>query len=442
MAEEIVVQSELDRDFMTRGLVNEPITVRLTLYTRDDFVRDHPVTRCNLVLVVDTSASMDEPFGAGESLTKREGVIRAIESLLPFLQEDDTVSLICFDSGAYVELDRAPGSDPDRIRQAAARINDHRGATNFEAAFSAVQNMLQAHQGGGKRVCFLTDGQATLGDGARAHRINSELAAAGVVVDCLGVGEGFNFKEMQQFTQASGGRTGLLDTPEQAGDDFKSILDEAQQSLIANAALRLELPPGLRDVEIFQLTPESRYFDNVRQEPNGSVSHRINVQTVAQTLNYIFIVQMKVDTPTDSNVPNLMVMRTRFDYDVPVLGLTGQSQENQVVLNLGPDGFVEKRDTSIESDALEVSLTKLDRDVAAAWAGQDWKQVALLLQEMLGRARKLRDDDKCRTYQLQLESLEKNGHLTQAELNKIGKSSTHSNLHRGGERDSNVKGAY
>lgn len=109
MAEEIILSCDLNRNFVVRGAKNEKIVLRLRLYTHPDFVKAHPKTFCDVVLLVDTSQSMDEPFGDGAKLTKRQGVMRAIESMLPALQPEDTFSLICYDSSTYVEFVPVPG---------------------------------------------------------------------------------------------------------------------------------------------------------------------------------------------------------------------------------------------------------------------------------------------------------------------------------------------
>lgn len=442
MSEEIILSCDLNRDFLARGGKNEKIALRLSLYTHPNFVKAHPKTFCDVVLVVDTSQSMDETFGHDATLTKRQGVIKAIEGMLPAVQPEDTLSLICYDSSTYVELDHVPGREMDRIRAAVPRIHQHSGATNFEKAFAATRALLRNGRQPSRRVCFLTDGNATDGNAARAHQLNRDLAAAGTTVDCLGVGGDFNFNEMQRFTIVSNGRTELLDTPTRAGEIFAELLKSAQRALIGNAVLRLALAAGMRNVEIYQLTPEVRFFEDVRPAADGSVSYRINLQTLTQTHTYTYLAHMGVDLPADASLANLPLGRVRLDYDVPVKNLRGQVLENEFVLNLAGQTGQEIRDTTVDSDLLEASLEKLDQQVNQASHQQDWKRAAVLLHEMAQKARKLGDHDKGREYERRLEALRKNGCLKQEDLNWIGRTSTRSMRLRGGEREADNRDIY
>jgi hypothetical protein len=332
-------------------------------------------------------------------------------------------------------LDHAPGQAKDRIRAALQKIGQHSGATNFEKAFATTRAVLGNGRHASQRVCFLTDGNATEGRLATAHQHNRELATAGVTVDCLGVGEDFNFNEMQRFTTVSNGRTELLGTPDRAGEIFTQLLKSAQQALIGNAVLRLDVPAGMRDVEIYQLTPEVRFFDDVKPAADGSVHYRINLPAITHTHTYTYLVQLGVDLPADASRANLPLGRVKLDFDVPVKKLRGQVLENEIVLNLASRPGLEISDTSVNSDLLEASLEKLDQQMNQASRQQDWLRAGMLLHEMAQKAHKLCDEDKAREYQLALKALGKNNCLTQEQLNKIGKASSVSKRLGGGERE-------
>ena len=300
----------------------------------DDFVKAYPETHCDVVLVLDTSGSMNEPFADKASITKRQGVAEALEAMLPALKPADTVTMICYDSAAYVELDHAPGSDLKRIRAAVQSVFKHNGGTNFEKAFATARAILPSGRNASRKVVFLTDGNSTEGSLATARKHNQDLAGLGTTVDCLGVGKDFNFNEMQKFSAVSNGRTLLLGSPAEAGKVFPELLQGAQRSLLNHCTLRLALPAGCRDVEIYQLTPEIRYFEDVKQARDGSASYRINLQSMMQTHNYIYLVHMGVDLSSDPKVANYPLLKVRLDYDVPVKGLKGQVLENTVAINL------------------------------------------------------------------------------------------------------------
>jgi hypothetical protein len=444
MAEEIILSTALSRDLLPRGSKNQKLDVRLKMFTHDAFVRQHPQTACDVVLAIDTSQSMDEPFKAGSHLTKREGVVKAATAMVSSLNPDDTLGLICYDSAGYIELNRVPGRDKQAIQQAiATKISQHSGGTNFEAAFERAKSLFTRHGHASRRLCFLTDGNQTEGSPQRAADLNGEIAALGVVVDCLGVGGDFNFTEMQKYTAVSNGRTELLDTPEQAQRTFRELLRNAQQSLISQAVLRITLDSHLRDVEFYQLTPEIRVLTpQLQAARDGTRSGRINLQSMAQTFNYTYVLRCNLDVAAGAKAANIALGRVRLDYDVPVSKLTGQVIENTIVLNVADQSGQEIHDHTVEQDALEASLELLNQRAQTAAAGDDWKQVATVLKQMIDHANTLGDSDKRKHYQQRLDDLVKKGRLSREELNTIGSASTKSTRLRGGERETRNPDLY
>ncbi len=444
MAEEIILSTALSRDLLPRGSRNQKLAVRIKLFTHDDFVRANPQTACDVVLAVDTSQSMDEPFKSGSSMTKREGVIKAAAAMVSALNPDDTLSLVCFDSGAYIELNRTPGREKQAIQQAiAAKIRQHSGGTNFELAFEKSKSLLTRPGNPSRRLCFLTDGNQRQGSPERAAQLNREIAALGAVVDCLGVGSDFNFTDMQKYTAESNGRTELLDTPEEAQRLFRDLLRNAQQSLISNAVLRFTLEPHVRDVVFYQLTPEIRVLTSqVQTARDGSRSSRINLQTMSQNFDYTYVLCCNVDVTADAREPNLPLGRIRLDYDVPISKLAGQVIQNAFVLNVADQPGEETHDHTVEQDALEVSLEQLNQEAQVASDRSDWKRVAAILKQMIDHARTLGDSDKRKVYEQRLDALVTKGQLTRDDLNRIGNASTKSTRLRGGQRDSPTKNVY
>jgi hypothetical protein len=435
MSEEIVLSYELSRDMIRRGLKNQKIITRFCFYTHEDFVKKYPLTACDIIFVVDTSGSMDSPFASGSTMSKRDGVASAIESIIPHLSPQDSVSLICYDSNAYVELDHAGGDETTRIKEAMNAIFKRRGATNFEQAFKVGNAVCAAGKNASKKMMFLTDGNSTVGSIKNAKKHNRELAEKGVTVDCLGVGNDFNFKRMQQLSAVSSGRTELLDRPETAGTIFTDLLEGAQSSLINNAVLRFDIPAGSRDIELYQLTPEIRYFDDVSPSPDGSVNYRINLRNVTQTNEYYFVIRSAYDIPEDSGTANLELMKTRLDFDIPILGEKGLHAEQTVSVNLTDKQDIELRDTGVDSDFMEASIEKLDQETNRYAAENDWKTVAKLLNEMSRISNKLGYSDKAEEYKRRFDSLKRNEKLSQEDLNMIGKATSTSSKYNRGERE-------
>ncbi|NWH03884.1 vWA domain-containing protein [Desulfobacter latus] len=419
MAEEIGVRYELHRDWLKRGSLNQEIIAEIILQTSDDFTNHHPQTYCDVILLVDTSGSMNQAVSPDSSVTKRNMVMQAIERIASQLDPQDTLSLVCYDTNAYTELNRKPGSESALIAAAIPKIANHSGMTNFEAAFKTALSLVKQCTNGSRKVIFLTDGHNTTGSIKKARQYNQEIANLGCVVDCMGVGSDFNFKDMQTYTSVSGGRTEMLTDPNQAADLFTDLLGSAQRSLISNAVLQLSLPTGSRDVEIFQYSPEVRYYDNVKIERDGSVYHRINIHSFDNQAAYAYVVHARCDMPSGTDDTTALFAKSRLDYDIPVLNLKGEHIETDVVVNLADDDVSEMRDSQIESDYVECSLELLDREFNIAANKKDWNEAGKLLEQMAAKAHHIRLTDKERAYRDRLQKLVDNGHLTQDDLNTI-----------------------
>ncbi len=425
MSEEIVFHYAMNANYLKRGSVNQQVIAQLEIKAHDDFVQQHPETFCDVILVVDTSSSMDEPFAKGHAMTKRAGVLQALQAMVPAMKAEDTLSMICYDSNTYLEMDRIQGSDQQVILKKLQTINNHSGATDFEKAFKAALKILTNCRNAAHKVIFLTDGNATQGSLSAAHQSNQAIAAKACSVDCLGVGEDFNFKEMQRFTAVSNGTTELLDAPATAESLFRALMNDAQHSLINNTVLRLILESGSRDLEIYQFTPEIRYFP---QNPSGrgGLDCRINIQTVSHQYSYQYIISARMDLPAAATESHKPMLRARLDYDIPVLKKAGLSQDIHLGVDLADDAAMEEHKSEVDDAYLECTLARRDLQVTEAADKNDWKQVALLLGNMKKDANKLGLNDKAIEYERRIQLLRKQGVLSQDDLNRIGRASSRS----------------
>lgn len=423
MSERILVEGFLGRDNLLRGGSNEAVNARFRIETSEAFMQQHPVSLCDVVLVVDTSGSMDDPFAAGLSITKREGVIQAAKEMVRHCNRGDRVSLVCFDTNAYTELENIPASNISAIDAGLDKIRAHRGMTNFENAFKRTQSVVQNLQQPSKRVVFLTDGNSTSGKISVARRINSELAQAGVTVDCFGVGGDYDNRLMLSFTQASGGQAYHLPSPDEAASLFEDSLRTAQQSLISNAVLTLEVPADFRDVEFYQVTPQQHNLSL----PEGTVKKmtifRTHLSALAQQDIYNFVLHARVDTPS-GNEANCLFARMRLEYDVPIQQLRSQEALLTLFLSLSSNANDEQRRSDVDDMYLTATLTKMEEEMQAAARANNWKRAAAFLDDMCKRARDLNRMDLVAGYETQLRQLEQNGLLTQADLNRLSQSTS------------------
>ncbi len=420
MAEELALLAELGEDYLPRGAANHQALVRLILQRSDQFAREHPVTACDILLLLDSSGSMNEPFSIGlPAITKREGVKQAACKMATALGAQDRVTVAFFATQEHLVAEDL--SDPRAIQAAIERIDDpsFSGQTNFGAAFTRARMWARSRQQkqSSRKIIFLTDGQDTVqGSFEKALALNAELAKEGVTVDCLGVGGDFAFDAMQQLSGPSNGRTKLLDTPDAGVAAFRELLQAAQRSLIQNVMLRLHLPPGLRDVELFQYTPEVRWVPAPRPNPDGSLDQMFNVGSLSQHHQHIFLLAARLDLPQRGSAATMC--QCRVDYRIPVLGGQPGFQETSVQVHVVDDDASRECDGSVRRLYEEVRLAHLEADFKSTRPSQ-WEDRVKILGAMLHIAERNGLNAKVGDYRRLADKLQRDHNLSQDDLNRL-----------------------
>lgn len=424
MAEEIRLQVALNQDLLPKGQANVPIIARLDLEPAEEFRQQHPQVPTDICLLLDSSGSMDEPFANGDTQTKRDGVIAAAQQILPHLGAQDTVSIIFYDSQAHLIAERLPSQRASEIAKLLETLRKYNGATNFEAGLKMAQAVLGNGKASSRRIFFLTDGNPTQGNQGNTLKLVESLSKAGVTIDCMGVGGDFNFGYMRQLSAQSNGRTELLDTRDRAGSLFEQLLVSAQRTIATNVFLNLQFAQGLRDLEVYQTAPETRYFSRLQAGSGGRFSLEIPVRTLRQDKRNIYLFKANLDVPTNANQHPFA--EVRLDYDLPPAGLTGQRAALSIAVSCRDSGQP-LRDTSLDDMFAEAELDKFyERFIAIQ--RQDWQQAIAILDEMTRRAHIIDDQDRLRHYRTLRDKLQQHHGLSDDDLNRLGASSTKSTI--------------
>ncbi len=162
--------------------------------------RELRLPRAALVLALDKSGSMMQSV-AGARATQQEvaneGAALAIESL----RADSYIGVVSFDGGAYTTAPIQVNDDPEAIAEKVRAIRPD-GATSLRAALSASRQMLSTVDADRKRIVLLTDGR-TREDGL--PELVEEMAAEGVVVSTIAVGDKADYALLAELAEISGG---------------------------------------------------------------------------------------------------------------------------------------------------------------------------------------------------------------------------------------------
>ena len=183
----------------------------------------------NLVFLIDTSGSMDQP-------DKLPLLINSFKLLLNALAPEDRVAIVAYAGSAGVVLPPTAVSDRAAILSALERLEaggSTAGAEGIRQAYRLAEQHLVA--GGVSRVILATDGDFNVGisDPAQLEDYIARKRSSGVSLSVLGFGMGnYNDALMQRLAQNGDGNAAYIDTLSEAR---KVLLEEASSTLLTIA---------------------------------------------------------------------------------------------------------------------------------------------------------------------------------------------------------------
>lgn len=181
--------------------------------------------RANLVFLIDTSGSMNEP-------NKLPLLVNAMKLLVDQLAADDTVSIVTYAGGAGTVLEPTAASDEATIVAALERLSaggSTAGAEGIRQAYQLARRSFDAE--GVNRVILATDGDFNVGitDIDELRGFVERERDSGVFLSVLGFGRGnYNDALMQALAQNGNGTAAYIDTLNEAR---KVLVEEATSTL-------------------------------------------------------------------------------------------------------------------------------------------------------------------------------------------------------------------
>ncbi|WP_313808618.1 VWA domain-containing protein [Sphingobium sp.] len=190
--------------------------------------------RANLVFLIDTSGSMNEP-------NKLPLVKQSLSMLVDQLDPKDHVAIVTYAGSAGTALEPTPAREKHRILEAINRLGaggSTAGAEGIRQAYAlAAANMDPA---GVNRVMLATDGDFNVGitNADELKGFVERERGKGIFLSVLGFGMGnYNDALMQALAQNGNGAAAYIDT---IGEARKTLVEEANSTLF----------PIARDVKI------------------------------------------------------------------------------------------------------------------------------------------------------------------------------------------------
>ncbi len=190
--------------------------------------------RANLVFLIDTSGSMDEP-------DKLPLLIDSFKLLLSKLAPDDTVAIVTYADSAGMVLPPTRAAERGMIAASLERL-DAGGSTAGAEGIRQAYLLAEQHfvEDGSNRVILATDGDFNVGmtDLEELQGYIARKRDSGVFLSVLGFGTGnYNDELMQRLAQSGNGNAAYIDS-----------LSEARKALVEEAASSIF--PIARDVKV------------------------------------------------------------------------------------------------------------------------------------------------------------------------------------------------
>ncbi len=195
----------------------------------------------NLVFLVDTSGSMDEP-------DKLPLVKTALRQLVPQMRAQDRVSIVVYAGSAGLVLPPTPGDRHDEIIGALDRLQaggSTNGGEGIELAYAMARQAFVKE--GVNRVILATDGDFNVGivDRKALETLVGDRRKSGIALTTLGFGEGnYNDAMAERLADVGDGNHAYIDTPQEAR---KVLAEEMQATLLTIARdvkIQLEFNPA------------------------------------------------------------------------------------------------------------------------------------------------------------------------------------------------------
>ncbi|MEH6419393.1 vWA domain-containing protein [Pseudomonas sp. CGJS7] len=196
----------------------------------------------NLVLLIDTSGSMDEP-------DKLPLLKRAFAQLVPQLREQDRISIVAYAGSAGLVLPPTPGDHGGEILDALERLQAGGSTNGGEGIQLAYATARQAFvKGGINRVLLATDGDFNVGvsDQSALETIVADQRKSGIALSTLGFGTGnYNDAMAEQLADIGDGNHVYIDTALEAQKVLNEELGSTLLTIAGDVKVQVEFNPAV-----------------------------------------------------------------------------------------------------------------------------------------------------------------------------------------------------
>lgn len=200
------------------------------------------IPAANVVFLIDTSGSMDEP-------NKLPLLRDAFKRMVPNLRAQDRVAIVVYAGSAGLVLEPTPGDRHERIVAALDSLAAG-GSTNGGAGIALAYTLAQQSfiKGGVNRVILATDGDFNVGttDDEALKTLVAEKRKSGIALTTLGFGEdNYNDQLAEQLADVGNGNHAYIDTLAEANKVLGDELSSTMLTIAKDVKIQVEFNPAL-----------------------------------------------------------------------------------------------------------------------------------------------------------------------------------------------------
>lgn len=230
LAQPIILENGEEKNYLRISLIGE----------KNEPTRRVPI---NLAIVIDRSGSM-----SGERIKKaKEAAILAVN----MLNEDDTLSIIAYDTNAEVILSSTKVKNKQKI---ISLIEENLVANGGTALFAGVSKGInqvskQLSRDNVNRIILLSDGQANIGPSSVSELSELAIVAAkkNIAITTFGIGDDYNEQLMSSIASYSDGNHVFVDDTSKLENvfvrEFKDVMSTVAQDIVITIHLKDDTKP-------------------------------------------------------------------------------------------------------------------------------------------------------------------------------------------------------
>ncbi len=196
----------------------------------------------NLVFLIDTSGSMDEP-------NKLPLLKKAFAELVPHLRAQDRVAIVVYAGSAGLVLPSTSGDQHARILAALDHLQAG-GSTNGGAGIGLAYAQARSSfiKGGANRIILATDGDFNVGvsDTGSLKDMVAKERESGIALTTLGFGvDNYNDTMAEQLADAGDGNHAYIDTINEARKVFDQEMGSTLMTIAKDVKIQMEFNPAV-----------------------------------------------------------------------------------------------------------------------------------------------------------------------------------------------------